>query len=103
MLTLDLPTPTYVGTQVTVTMRFALAGQSRLVDPTVVTLSYLDGHGTETIWTYGSSPQLTRSRQGMYQAQILLINQGEWSVKVQGSGGCDIVDETSFAVINPTF
>lgn len=103
MRIIDLPTPTYVGTEVLASVRFKVPTGRAAVDPTVVMFSYEDGMGAITTWTYGIGTNIVRRRQGLYEANILLDNPGTWTFKVQGQGSCDVVDQVTFQVQPPSF
>src|ERR1700683_1773105 len=95
--TLDLPTPTYVGTAVTITATFRNPGNPRPVDPTTVTLEFGILPDTTT-WTYLGTGSIVRSKQGVYTAEILLDSPGTEGVKFTGTGACAAVGVTTFLV-----
>src|SRR5579863_5256219 len=95
---IDLPTPTYVGTEVTTKTTFRTPARARPVDPTTITLKIQDGNNNVTVWTYGSTGYIVRTAQGLYLAQVLLTSPGTWSLEWLGTGACATGGVVSFPV-----
>ena len=110
MTTTQLPVPLYQGTAVTTQVTFLTPSPGLptsdwpVTDPTTVTLSVVDGTGTETTYTYGVGNYITRVSTGVYSAQIdTSANPGLWRVKWTGTGACAVVNFAAFLVTAPLF
>jgi len=69
-----------------------------LTDPTTVTLRWRDPHGVETVWVYGTDPEITRTSAGIYASEILGDITGTYVFRWEGDGSVTAADEDSFIV-----
>ena len=106
----QLPSPLYQGNSVTagVTFRNPVPGlpQSQWppVDPTTVTLTVIDGAGTETVYVYGVGSVITRLSTGAYSAEIdTSPAAGNYRVKWVGTDACAAVWASGFPVAPQPF
>jgi hypothetical protein len=110
---LVLPTPLYEGNAVTCVETFVVPpvpynGQPpsswTATDPTVVTLTFVVGGGSPTVWTYGGTGSIVKVSTGVYSAELDTSDApGTWQVKWVGTDACAAVDIGSFPVVAVPF
>jgi hypothetical protein len=86
----------YVTDPVTLTTEFRVNGT--LTDPTAVTATAIQPDGTETVYTYGVSPELTKTAIGVYNLAITASIVGVWYVIFKGTGAAAGSERHSFIV-----
>jgi hypothetical protein len=102
--------PVYQGNAITTQVTFSnpqpnvASNQWTPVDPSTVTVTFVVGNGTPTVWTYGATGSIVRSSTGVYLAELDTTNKpGRWQVKWVGTGACAAVSVQGFQVTPQPF
>jgi len=96
----------FVGQQPTFTVRFFSEGVGALTDPTTVKFITRNPAGTETVYTYGSSSEVTKTSTGIFKfamPQLASTHVGSWTIRVNGTGVCIASHEATFEVLDTEF
>lgn len=104
-MTLVLPSPTYVGNAIPVTMTFTVPviglpqDQWTPTDPGAVSLTWTAGtEGSPVLWTYADS-QLTKVSTGVYFCVLETTDApGRWTLVLEGTDPCASVAVAGFNV-----
>jgi hypothetical protein len=92
----------HVGQQVRVWARFTdIDGYA--VDPTVITLKYVDPAGEVTTLTYETNWAVTREDTGEYYAEFVATRAGTWRYRWESSGALTAAAEGQFQVLRSAF
>lgn len=109
-MTNAIPNPLYQGTAVTTAVTFTVPVPGEPpntwppTDPDVVTLTWVDGDGAETTWTYGVAMHIVKTGTGEYYAELdTSSSPGRWQTKWIGAGACAAVSVMGFAVTPTPF
>ena len=78
--------PIYVGDTITTTGTFTLVDHVTVADPTTITATTINPAATTTIYTYGTSAELTRTSTGIYVLTLTLSTAGLWRIGMTGTG-----------------
>lgn len=93
----------FVGQKPTFTVRF-FNTSGALTDPTGVKFITRNPSGTETVYTLGSSSEVTKTSTGIYAfACPQLTAEGSWLLRVNASGALVTSGEASFTVLDSPF
>jgi hypothetical protein len=95
-MAVDDPIVTYVGQKVLIEVEFRLNGVPR--DPTIATLTYRSPIGTQATIQYPTL-DFTRRSEGLYEASILVEDEGTWVFRAVGTGIVDSVNEYTVDVL----
>ncbi len=82
-----------LGQRVRLSVTFRVDGV--LTDPTTVTLKVMDPEGNIDTYVYGVST-VQKESLGVYYADIIPDEEGEWNYRYEGTGTCTAVEEDSF-------
>lgn len=77
---------------------FRDASTNALVDPTTLTMTVKRPDGTVTIYTYGTSAEVSRTSLGLYRALIPLTAAGDWGYRWKSTGSGAGAQEGSLTV-----
>jgi hypothetical protein len=69
-----------------------------LTDPSIVNFKFKKPSGGLTMWVYGTDIAVVRESTGLYYADVITDEKGEWSFRFEGTGICTAVEEASFNV-----
>lgn len=96
---MPLPKPLYTGNGIVTTVTFTVPGDPTPRDPTTVELSYKGGTNPPVTYLYGTDPEIVRSSQGVYTADLATDDgEGSWIVQWEGFGACAAVSVERFTV-----
>jgi len=72
-------------------------------DPTTVTLKIMPDGGSETVYEYGTDPELEKESVGNYFCDFAIPSEGDWYYKWYGTGDAYAAKQGSFEVIDSYF
>jgi hypothetical protein len=84
------------GQKVRCVVSFTVDGT--LTDPTTVTFKSMDPGGNVSIFVYGTDNELVKDSTGIYYADVITDENGEWNFRFEGTGACEAVEEQAFNV-----
>jgi hypothetical protein len=67
-------------------------------DPTTVTFKAKDPSGNVTTYVHGTDAQLVKDATGVFHADVITDEEGEWNFRFEGTGVCTAVEEQAFFV-----
>ena len=94
---MNRPGTIYPGTSVVLSIVFT-DDAGVVQNPLFVIFKTFSPCGTETKYTYGIDPEITRPSTGNYQADILPDEGGRWRVRWEASGVTNMATEDDFIV-----
>lgn len=93
-------TQVYLGSSLTVTGTFTVTSSGALVDPTNVTVKYIENGGTAVEKVYPTDAEIVKDSTGVYHMDIPTTKVGQVKGWMKGSGNLDIIEPFTFEVVN---
>ncbi len=73
------------------------------IDPTTITIRFIDPAGTATAWLFGTDSEVIRDSVGNYHADIPVSLPGVWRYRWEGTGAAIAAGEGQFRVQDSRF
>lgn len=96
----------FIGQKPLFTARFFAASTGVLTDPTTVKFISRNPAGTETVYTYGSSSEVTKTSTGVFTfalPQLSAAHAGSWLLRVNATGTVVTSGEVTFECLDSEY